>query len=199
MDYDDDYDDEDEMPDIEAYPTLISVVRFNKFLTNVPWFNDLGEPLEAEALGAARDYMDALGFPDAFVAEIENWDDAGHAAGNPDWNSDWWEAEEQLRMGLTTKALELMEEEDLNLALTQISATASPLITAAVEAVTDEQDIEDQELIRAAIGSALQCCHQAALVLAAGEEDSHPFALKYKLFEQGHWPIGITGRSFNIF
>ena len=65
--------------------------------------------------------------------------------------------------------------------------------------MAEEAGIEDQELIRAATGSALQSCHQAALVLAAGEEDAHPFALKYKLFEQGHWPIAITGSSFNIF
>ena len=197
MDYDDDF--EDEMPDIDDYPTLVSVVRFNKLIPSIPWFTAVGDPLSRNAHLTARDYMERLGFPDAFVAEIENWDDAAYAAANPDWNSDWWEAEEQLRMGLTTQALELMSEEDLNLALTHVSATASEIITRAVEAVTDELGIEDQELVRAAIGSALQGCHQAALVLAAGEEDTHPFALKYKLFEQGHWPIAITGNSFNIF
>jgi hypothetical protein len=196
----DDFDyDDDEMPDVEDYPTLLSVVRFNKLLPDIQWFVDVGEPLDKETLDAARAYMDTLGFPDAFVAEVENWEDAAYAAANPDWNSEWWEAEEQLRMGLTATALELISEDDLNLALTQISATASPLISNAVEAITEEHGIEDMELIRAAIGSAIQTCHQAALVLAAGEEDTHPFALKYKLFEQGHWPIALTGRSFNIF
>lgn len=197
MDYDDDFD--EDLPDIEDYPTLISVVRFNKLIPSIPWFEDVGEPLPQEALTTARDYMDMLGFPDAFVAEVENWEDAAFAASNPEFNSDWWEAEEQLRMGLTTMALELMSEEDLNLALTQVSATASDIVSKAVDAMAEEAGIEDQELIRAATGSALQSCHQAALVLAAGEEDAHPFALKYKLFAQGHWPIAITGSSFNIF
>jgi len=196
---DDELDYDDELPDIEDYPTLRSVVRFNKLLPSIPWFSALGEPLSTEPLAAARDYMDALGFPDAFVAEVESWEDASYAAANPDWNSEWWEAEEQMRMGLTADALELISEEDLNLALTQVSATASPIITAAVEAIAEEQGMEDMELIRAAVGSALQTCHQAALVLAAGEEDSHPFAIKYKLFEYGHWPIALSGRSFNIF
>jgi hypothetical protein len=196
---DDDFDYDEEEPDIEDYPTLVSVVRFNKLLPSISWFEEVGQPLTEESFASARDYMDALGFPDAFVGEVEDWEDAAFAASNPDWNSDWWEAEEQLRMGLTTTALELMSEEDLNAALTQISATASPVITTAVEAITDDHGIEDQELIRAAVGSALQTCHQAALVLAAGEEDTHPFAIKYKLFEQGHWPIAITGNSFNIF
>lgn len=197
--HDDDFDDEEEAPDLDNYPTLVSVVRFNKLLPSISWFEEVGQPLTEESFAIARDYMNALGFPDAFVGEVEDWDDAAYAASNPDWNSDWWEAEEQLRMGLTTAALELISEEDLNAALTQISATASPVITTAVEAITDDHGIEDQELIRAAVGAALQTCHQAALVLAAGEEDTHPFAIKYKLFEQGHWPIAITGNSFNIF
>jgi hypothetical protein len=196
--HDDDFDDEEEL-DVDDYPTLVSVVRFNKLLPSISWFEEVGQPLTEESFVVARDYMNALGFPDAYVGEVEDWDDAAYAASNPDWNSDWWEAEEQLRMGLTTTALNLISEEDLNAALTQISATASPVITTAVEAITDDHGIEDQELIRAAVGSALQTCHQAALVLAAGEEDTHPFAIKYKLFEQGHWPIAITGNSFNIF
>ena len=195
----DDLEFDDEFPDIEDYPTLRSVVRFNKLLPSIPWFSSLGDPLSPEALATARDYMDALGFPDAFVAEIEDWDDAAYAAANPDWNTDWWEAEEQLRMGLTAEALELISEEDLNLALTHVSATASPVISNAVEALSDGMGIEDMELVRAITGSAVQTCHQAALVLAAGEEDTHPFALKYKLYELGHWPIAISGNSFNIF
>ncbi|USG61557.1 hypothetical protein NBZ79_01020 [Sneathiella marina] len=197
--HDDEFDDEEEELDLDDYPTLVSVVRFNKLLPSISWFEEVGQPLTEESFAVARDYMNALGFPDAFVGEVEDWDDAAYAASNPDWNSDWWEAEEQLRMGLTTAALELISEEDLNAALTQISATASSVVTTAVEAITDDNGIEDQELIRAAVGSALQTCHQAALVLAAGEEDTHPFAIKYKLFEQGHWPIAITGNSFNIF
>lgn len=197
--HDDDFDDDEEELDLDDYPTLVSVVRFNKLLPSISWFEEVGQPLTEESFVVARDYMNALGFPDVYVGEVEDWNDAAYAASNPDWNSDWWEAEEQLRMGLTTAALELISEEDLNAALTQISATASPVITTAVEAITDDHGIEDQELIRAAVGSALQTCHQAALVLAAGEEDTHPFAIKYKLFEQGHWPIAITGNSFNIF
>mgnify|MGYP003630998119 FL=1 len=197
MEYDDEFD--EDLPDIEDYPTLISVVRFNKLIPSIPWFSEVGEPLDQDSVTAARDYMDGLGFPGAFVAEVENWEDAAYAAANPEFNSEWWDAEEQLRMALTTSALELMSEEDLNLALTHVSATASDIINNAVEAATMDAGIEDQELIRATAGSALQSCHQAALVLAAGEEDTHPFALKYRLFEHGHWPIAITGSSFNIF
>lgn len=191
-------DEDEDFPDIEDYPTLRSVIRFNKLIPSVAWFAAAGEPLGRSALQTAREYMNNLGFPDAFVAEVESWEDAAYAAGNPEFNSDWWEAEEQLRMTLTDAALELMSEEDLSLALTHVSATASKVITRAIDGLAEEAELEDDELIRAVIGSAVQACHQAALVLAAGEEADHPFALKYRLFEQGHWPIAITGSSFHI-
>ncbi|WP_169566531.1 hypothetical protein [Sneathiella limimaris] len=195
-DYDDDFEDQ---PDIEEYPTLVSVVRFNKLLPSVNWFRSVGLPFGAATQRTAEFYVETLGFPGTMIAPITDWEEASYAAANPDWNSSWWETEEQLRAALTMDALELMSEEDLNMALTHISATASPLVQNAVEALAEDEGINDEELIRAAIGSAIQTCHQAALVLAAGEEDTHPFALKYKLFELGRWPIAITGNSFNLF
>ena len=65
----------------------------------------------------------------------------------------------------------------------------------------------------AASGSASQACHHAALtLLAAGiddpyadpddppvDPDNHPFMLRFRLFERGRWPLGITGNSLNIF
>lgn len=194
--FDDDFDD---MPDLDEYPTLVSVARFNKLLPSVNWFRSVGLDMGAATRRTAEFYVETLGFPGTLIAPIENWEEAAYAASNPDWNSPWWEAEEQLRMSLTTDALELIDEEDLNMALTHISATASPLIQNAAESLAEEQGVEDDELVRAAIGSAIQTCHQAALVLAAGEEDTHPFALKYQLFELGRWPIAITGNSFNLF
>ncbi len=194
--FDDDF---DNAPDLDEYPTLVSVARFNKLLPSVNWFRSVGLDMGAPTRRTAEFYVETLGFPGTLIAPIENWEEAAYAASNPDWNSPWWEAEEQLRMSLTNDALELIDEEDLNMALTHISATASPLIQNAVESLAEEQGIEDEELVRAAIGSAIQTCHQAALVLAAGEEDTHPFALKYQLFELGRWPIAITGNSFNLF
>ncbi|MFT6556445.1 hypothetical protein [Sneathiella sp.] len=196
--YEDDEFEEEEL-DIEEYPTLRSVARFTKLLGSVNWFRSVGLELGANTRKVAEDYTQNLGFPDAYVAPVENWEEAAYAAANPDWNTEWWEAEEQLMASLTAQALELMTEEDLGMALSHIAATASPVVQHAVENLAEEAGIEDEELIRAAIGAALQACHQSALVLAAGEEDTHPFALKYQLFELGRWPIGITGGSFNLF
>jgi hypothetical protein len=50
----------------------------------------------------------------------------------------------------------------------------------------------------------VQSAHQAALVLVAAadpdfEAEHHPFAAKFRLFEFGRWPVGVIGRSFNLF
>ena len=196
----DDFDDiEDDYPDIQEFPTLISVARFTRLLSEVHWFSSVGTDLGAEVYDAANDYIDLMGFPGTFVAPITNWDEAASAAQSLDFNSSWWEAEEQMRAGLTMEALEIVSEDDLNMAMTHIASAATPVIEQAIEEIADENGIADAELIRASMGSALQACHQAALVLVSGQEDTHPFALKYRLFEKGHWPIAITGSSFNIF
>ncbi len=52
----------------------------------------------------------------------------------------------------------------------------------------------------AAAGAGVQACHNAALLLLAGRaEDDHPFALKYRLFERGRWPVALIGSSLHLF
>jgi hypothetical protein len=59
--------------------------------------------------------------------------------------------------------------------------------------------VADEALIRAAAGAATQGAYHAALVLAAGGDEHHPFAIKFRLFEAGRWPLGIVGATFNLF
>ncbi len=183
----------------EDYPTLAAVARFAAGLDRISWLRAVGEPLSAAERDDAEAYLSALGFPDANLAPVADWTEAGEAAQNPDWNSAWWEAEEQLRAGLTVQALELVEEEDLMDALGHVTAKASAAAGGAAEATAARWGVGDEALIRAAAGAAVQACYQAALVLAAGAEEDHPFALKIRLFESGRWPLGVVGSTFNLF
>jgi len=196
----DDFDDEPEAaPQLADLPRLQAVARFSRMVPLVAWFRAVGEPLGETDEAEARDYIDALGFPDAYVTPVATWEDAEAAIRNPDWNTDWWEAEEQLRAGLITEALLEVSERDLMVALTAVTTQVSDVVHGAAAVAAARGGSADQALIRAAAGAATQVCYQAALVLAAGGDDSHPFALKYRLFEAGRWPLGIVGSSFNIF
>jgi len=191
--------DEAESLDLADFPGLRAVSRFGRLVERLPWFSRLGEELETDEIDWAEAYLAALGFPDAVVGQVFDWEEAEAAAGNLDHNSSWWEAEEQLRMGLIDAACQRIDENSLTLALTHVASRAAEPVRFAAEAAASLAGIADEALILAAQGSATQACHQAALVLAAEVEDEHPFALKFRLFEAGRWPIGLAGNSFNLF
>ena len=181
------------------YPSLAVVARFVATLARVPWFAALGQPLGEAERADAHAYLSALGFPEARLAPVMDWTEAGEAARNPEWNTPWWEAEEQLRAGLTARAVELIEEGELTAALRHTTHTASVCAQEAADAAARRAGVADETLVRAAAGAAVQACYQAALVLAASAEDDHAFALKYRLFEVGRWPLGILGTTFSLF
>lgn len=183
----------------EEYPTLMLVARFAELLKTTKWFHHIGEPLNNDALIASREYLELLGFPGSYAAEVPDWDDAISCLETNDWNSPAWEAEEQLAAALISEALEFIEEDVLEVALTNITSQASTYITDAVESASMKWGIDNEDILRVAIGQAVQCCYQAALVIAAGEEEKHPFAQKFRLYESGHWPLGLAGNTLNIF
>ena len=183
----------------EDFPTLAAVARFTQAIPRVPWFEAVGEALAEAARADASAYLSALGFPDAHVALVATWAEAEEAARNPEWDSAWWEAEEQLRAGLSAEAVDLVGEAEVMAALTHVGASASAVVLDAATEATASAGVTDQALVRAAAGAAIQGCHQAALVLVAGAEEDHAFALKFRLFEAGRWPLGVVGTSFNLF
>ena len=185
--------------DLEDFPGLRAVVRFTRLAPDIAWFSRLGAELEDDEIEWAEAYLAALGFPGADVVPILDWEDAEAAADNPDWNSAWWEAEEQLRMALIDEACQRIDQDNLSVALTHLASQAAEPIRAAAEAAAARDGILDNALILALQGNALQACHQAALVLAAEVEDEHAFAVKFRLLEAGRWPIALSGNSFNLF
>ena len=197
---------DDDLLDAELadFPGLMAVSQFARMLRGVPFFGMIGEPLDERELILAEDYLLGLGFPEASVAQVTDFEAAEEAIRSHDFNTSFWEAEEQARMALYGEAVEKADEEVLTMALTFVGHEAAEPIQFAAEAALDAFDIQDDELLRAAAGAAQQACHLVALVLAAEFEDDedqerHPFALKYRLFEMGRWPLGLVGASYYLF
>ena len=194
-----DDDDDDYGLDEDQLAALTAIRRLAEVVSRVPWFSRIGLPLSPEERDLAQRYLDMLGFPDASPAPVEDWTDAGDAASNTDLNSEGWEVEEQLRADLSREALDYFDEETLSDTLSFVTETAGPVVVESIASAASLWPVEDDAVIEAATGAAVQICYQAALVLAAQAVEDHPFALKFRLFEQGRWPIGLSGRSFNIF
>jgi hypothetical protein len=189
----------DEEIDEEVALILSSLRRLRSVIEHADWFHRLGQPLGGITTGLAEDYVSLLGFPGTWVASVADWEHAAIAAENPEINSDSWEAEEQLRVHLTSEATMIFGEQELHDALEAITITAGPIIFDAAANAAAMWGVDDDGIVEACAGAALQACYNAALVIVAEEEETHPCALKFGLFEAGHWPIGIVGQSFNIF
>jgi hypothetical protein len=194
--------------DLEALerelPGLARLSRFARSLDRIPWFANIGEPLTPGAKAAAEDYCSGLGFPDAEIAMLLNWDDAAAVAESLDWQSQAWEAEESLRADLTGRALELLSEEALRIGLALIAEKVSEPAKDAVEELSYLSDQDDEAIKTLCVGAAVQAANGAALALIAAADtdfdaENHPLAAKFRLFEFGRWPVSITGSSFNLF
>ncbi len=204
---------EDDHPTIDEHtleqlerelPGLSILSRFARNLENIPWFANLGEPLTLGARAIAERYLDGLGFPDADVAILVDWEDAADAAESNDWQSGAWEAEELLRSDLTGRAMELLSEDALKIGMTLIGEKITPPAREAMEQASFIWDMEDVSAQRLAVGAAVQAAHGAALALIAANDpdfdaEGHPLTAKFQLFEFGRWPVAVVGRSFNLF
>ncbi len=190
---------------LEAAPRLKLIRPFVASISRTDWFGHLGEAPTAEVRDSVRAYLDGLGFPDVEMAILPDWEDAAGAAASLDVDTQAWEAEEQIRAALTVEVVDLLGEEAFQVAMTHVAAEASGPIRSSVQEAAALWDEEDEGVINAAVGTAIQTCHLAALTLlseALLEEDAgtvHPFAAKLALFEAGRWPVAITGSSFNLF
>lgn len=178
---------------------IMALAQLRVVIEQADWFHRLGQPLNDDTRIIAEDYVAQLGFPGVWVSGVTDWETAASTAENPEINSESWEAEETLRVHLTQEALLFLGEEDLGQALDAITTSASPIIFEAAANVANMWGVDDDEIIEACAGAALQACYNAALVIAAGEEEDHPCALKFALYETGHWPIAITGQTLNLF
>ena len=187
--------------ELKDFPGLMAVSQFVRMLAEVPWFGALGMELDGREVLISEDYLLALGFPDARIAPIMNWEEAADAAANPDWNTEWWEAEEQVRVALVTEACQRADEDTVMIALTHLQNQAIQTVHEPAQYAAEAGGVADEELVRAVAGAGAQAIYQTGLLLAAENEDDehHVFALKYKLFESCRWPIGGVGNSFHIF
>ena len=178
---------------------LALLARFAKGAASARFMARLGRRLTDSEVALAERYLAALGFPDASIAPVGDFEEAAEAAESFDLDPAAWEASEQLRVGLTSRALETMGEELLEGALKDVMGYIAPAVQDAARDAAYGFDIEDEALVNLAAGAALRACHNAALVLLAGDDEDHALALEYALFENGRWPVALTGQTFHLF
>jgi hypothetical protein len=174
------------------------VTRFARHSGEINWFSRLGEPITREDARRARAYLSGLGFPHVTIAKIEDFEAAAIAAETLDRDAPAFEAEEAMRADLTLAAYERLDQDLLNAALLEVQGFVGAASLAAIEDIGAIHGVDDDALLHAAAGAAVQATHLAALVLGAGVDD-HPFIDKFQLFELGRWPVAIIGSTLHLF
>ncbi len=130
---------------------------------------------------------------------MPDWRAAETATRSPAWNATWWNAEEKERLSLLERAAAQWGERSLMAALTRVTDEATRITLGAASVAAARDGIADPALSRVAAGAATQAAYQAALARAAGATDNHPFAIKFRLFAAGRWPLGLVGDTFHLF
>lgn len=177
---------------------LASLRAFAQSLGQGSWFAACGERLTAGDNAEAASYVAALGLPGTAVAGVATWPEAAALLQRPDWSRAWWEAEAAAQQEMKRRAEGRVPAGPLLAALGEVAEAAASLLGAASLAMS-RVGIADPALARVAAGAVAQACHQHALALAAGARPEHLFAIKYRLFAAGRWPLGVVGDRCFVF
>jgi hypothetical protein len=177
---------------------LAAIRTFAGTLARQSWFAACGEALGEIDLAEARLYVAALGLGALPIVGVAGWEEAAAVTQRADWSAAWWQAEARAQAELQERAVARFGNAPLLAALSAVSEAAATLHGAASLAA-GAAGIADTTLTRVAAGAAAQACHQAALALAAEVGTEHLFAVKYRLFAAGRWPLGIVGERCFVF
>lgn len=178
---------------------LAALDRLSRSIAADSWFAAVGEPLIDAERDEALLYLRGLGFDQADIAGVSDWQEAKNTADAPNWDPAWWTAEEKTREALLAKAEAAIEERALYDALSKVTRVASDFVHGKAAIAAARGGTADAGLIRSAAGAASMACYQAALAKAAAAGDDHPFAAKYRLFAAGRWPLAINDGVLSVF
>jgi len=173
---------------------------YRERLHAIDWFACLSEPVNSQDRGFAYDYLDGLGFNDCMVHYIHSWQEAEDAAQGIDAEAPWWIEENRRFEEALQEAAAKLGEETVSRAMQAIAGEMNMLVPQELTDYAREGGYMDDALVQAAFGMAVRHAQMACAMLLAGSFDErHPFTQLINIYEIGHWPIGIVGRSFIIF
>lgn len=164
------------------------------------WFFMVGEPLAEAEQSSVHEYLRGLGIAgEPSIESVTDWTAARGILEHPSWDRRWWDAEQEERQRLLTRAAAARGEAAVRDALSSELTTLGDEVHGAAAVAAARGGCSDAGLIRAAAGAASESIYLAALARLAGESARHPFALKQSLFAGGHFPLGIVNQSYFVF
>ena len=164
------------------------------------WFTRVGLPLppaEIDTLDAVLRRQGLL--LGAAIEVVERWSTAAAFVRASERDCAWWDQEEAERERLWEIAAAAHGEHALLDALDAVRDGIAAAVHASAADAMSRAGVDDPDLLREAVAAALLAAHQDALTRLAGEGNDHFFAIKYRLFFEGRWPLGLQGGRFGVF
>jgi hypothetical protein len=167
---------------------MMSVDSVEAILAKVPqvsWFSAAGRPeCRASSEGAVVDYLRLCGGPGR-VLWLAGWGEAARVVRALDDESSFWRDEDCWRRQALIAVRATARAEALAEALHRLSILGYDAVRPAAP---------DEELARVASGAALWTLAEAVTWATVGDVLAplpNPFLSKLRLFELGHWPLGV--------
>jgi hypothetical protein len=186
-------------PEAAGRAALAPLASFAATLRAQRWFDALGRPASSAETALVRAYLAGLGLADLALDWIADWRAAERVTRAPAAAAPWWQAEEDARQALLAAIRSGTADADYLAAMNRVVLAATGAVLGPAEAAAKRAGVADPALVRVAAGAATQACHQAALALAAGAAEDHPFTVKFRLYAAGRWPLGAVGAKFFLF
>jgi len=164
------------------------------------WFSRQGEaltPAEESALAdllSAHPALAAVG-----TSVVAHWREAAAIVRAGEWDSVWWDVEEEERERLWVIAADRAGEQALFDAVTAVRDGLADTVGRAARAAAARGGLDDEDMVRAASGAALLTVQQASLAAMAGTGERHYFVHKRALFTAGRWPLGLVRGRYYVF
>jgi len=186
---------------MSALPARSSIPS-DTILTTLPravWFSAVGEPLTHSELDEVRGYLRGIRHPDAEIHCADGWGDAKAITVATNWRRDWWQTEHSEEQRLLALASQRFGTDAVMQRLTSIMEGGADLFLGPAAVASARAGVADSALARSAAGAASQSLHQFGLAMLVGESSEHFFAIKFRLFLAGRWPLSLNDNTFNIF
>lgn len=163
------------------------------------WFSAVGGPLRDSERSECESYLRGLAMPGLNIVGVQGWPQARAFTNAPNWSRQWWQAQRLEERRLFDIAATKYSADAVLMRLTNLMEGSAELFLGPATVACIRAGIADSGLARCAAGAASHSLHQYGIAQLAGEDDRHLFAVKFRLFLAGRWPLSVADRNFYIF
>jgi len=187
---------------LRTVPTRIGKLPADQIVPALPkatWFKSVGAPISDVERKECVRYLHGLGVQSCAIETVGTWQEAVALATRACWHAPWWERERSEERRLFELASVYHSPDALLLRLSNLMRGSASLFLSPASIACARAGVRDATIASAAARAAAQSLHQYGLASITGQGEGHLFAVKFRLFLAGRWPLCVTAEKFFVF